>query len=75
MAPPQWLGQADRSIPEKAAFQPALSLSCRGLLNYNERPSSDLMEETMKAWLNNIDPGVLIGGVIITAGLVASLVF
>jgi hypothetical protein len=44
-------------------------------LSDNERLSSDLMEETMKAWLSAIDPGVLIGGVIITAGLVASLVF
>jgi hypothetical protein len=29
----------------------------------------------MKAWLSTIDPNVLTGGVIIMAGLIASLVF
>jgi hypothetical protein len=33
------------------------------------------MEATMKAWLSNIDPRVLTGGVIIMAGLLASRVF
>jgi hypothetical protein len=34
-----------------------------------------LVEAAMKAWLSDIDPGILSGGVIIAAGLLALLVF